>query len=471
MATASSTGAGSVAESAPTDHLPVGLKLGWATGAFGVALLMNGIGGLILLFCASILQIDPWLAGLVIFLAKVLDVVTDPAVGVWSDRYKSPRGRRRPFLLWGAVLSAISFAAIFTAPQFANQYVTASYVFVVLCLYAIAYTLYNIPYMSMPSEMTDNYHERSSIHAYRMVFVSLGALIASAGIKSVLEFLGKTEAASYAIVGLVCGALILISMLIAYFTTASARFTQGAEASTKSNAAQVVDEFNAVRSNPHFLRLIGVKFAQLMGVQTTGAAFAYFFVQSLGRDFNVLAIFGIAVSISTIVFAPLVVKFSKQVGKKNTYYCAGAINILYALSWSLAVEGEPIWSIILRGAIVGIAFSGNVVMAMSMLTDIINEDAKRTGVRREGAFTALYSFVEKLTGAFGPLIVGFALSIAGFNNKLPFDVPQGGNVDTALLFAVSWLPACFGLIAIWLLAGYRLTEADINAIPEKSKGV
>jgi len=442
--------------------LPVSLKLGWGTGAFGVALLMNGISGLILLFTASILQIDPWLAGLIIFLAKLFDVVTDPIVGMWSDRLKSPRGRRRPFLLWGAVLSAASFALIFTAPQFGNQILTAFYIFMVLCLYAFAYTLYNIPYISMPAEMTDNYHERSSIHAYRMVFISLGSLIASAGVKVVLERLGKTEPESYAVVGVICAALILISMLIAYFTTASARFTEGAAASTKSNAAQMLDEINAVRSNKHFLRLIGVKFAQLMGVQTTAAAFAYFFVQSLGRDFNILATFGLTVSISTIIFAPLLVKFSKKVGKKNAYYFAGAINIIYALSWSLAVEGEPVWSIVLRGAVVGIAFSGNVVMAMSMLTDIINADAKRTGVRREGAFTALYSFVEKFTGAIGPLIVGFALSIAGFNNKLPFDVPQGGNVDTALLFSVSWLPAVFGLIAIWLLSGYKLTEEELQ---------
>lgn len=71
--------------------------------------------------------------------------------------------------------------------------------------------------------------------------------------------------------------------------------------------------------------------------------------------------------------------------------------------------------------------------------------------------------MEKLTGAVGPLIVGFALSFAGFNNKLPFDVPQGGNVDTALLFSVSWLPALFGLVAIWILSGYNLTEQELRA--------
>jgi len=59
------------------------------------------------------------------------------------------------------------------------------------------------------------------------------------------------------------------------------------------------------------------------------------------------------------------------------------------------------------------------------------------------------------------LIVGFSLSLAGFNNKLPFDVPQGGNVDFVLLMSVSWLPALFFLIAIWLLKGYNLTEEDV----------
>ncbi|WP_394728662.1 MFS transporter [Altererythrobacter sp. GH1-8] len=441
--------------------LPASLKLGWATGAFGVALLMNGITGLILLFAASILQIDPWLAGTVIFLAKLIDVVTDPIVGVWSDRFESPRGRRRPFLFWGAITGAASFALIFTAPSFESQVVTALYLFVVLSFYAIAYTIYNIPYISMPAEMTDSYHERSSIHAYRMVFVSLGSLIASAGIKAALEYLGKTEAQSYAIVGIGCAVLIFISMMVAYLTTAKAPFTQGTK-STKSNAAQMVDEFNAVRSNKHFLRLIAVKFAQLMGIQISGAAFAYFFVQSLERGFDVLAIFGLTVSISTIVFAPIIVWFSRKFGKKNAYYLAGGMGVLYALSWSLGDAGEPIWAIVMRAALVGITFTGNVVMAMSMLTDIINADANRTGVRREGAFTALYSFVEKLTGAIGPLVVGFALTFAGFNNKLPFDVPQGGNVDIALLMSVSWLPAFFGLVAMLILSGYKLTEQDIS---------
>ncbi len=450
--------------------LPATLKLGWATGALGVSLLMNGISGLIMLWAVSMLGIDPWLAGVIIFTSKLFDVATDPIIGLWSDRLRHSKGRRRPFLTWGAMISALSFALLFTAPGFDNQYVTAGYLFLVLCLYALGFTVYNIPYLSMPAEMTDNYHERSSIHAYRMVFVAMGAMIGGAGFKFVLEALGSKDMQSWAIVGLACAAIILLSMLIAYFSTASARFTQPEEDTGKSKFAQLQTEFSAVMGNPHFLRLIGVKFAQLMGVQTMGAAMAYFFVQYLQQDFNVLGIFGLAVTVSTIVFAPLLVRFSRAYGKKAAYYVAAGCNIVYALSWTLAGADEPVWAIVLRAAIVGISFGGNVVMAMSMLTDIINEDAKRTGVRREGAFTALYSFVEKLTGALGPLIVGVALTFVGFDKNLPFDVPQGANVNSALLLAMSWLPALCNVIAIILLSGYKLTEKDVTGSGSSASG-
>ncbi|NVE93488.1 MFS transporter [Altererythrobacter lutimaris] len=444
------------------EKLSVGLKLGWGTGAFGVALLMNGISGVILGFAGTILGLELWLAGAVIFASKLVDVVTDPIVGMWSDKHQSAKGRRRPFLIWGALASAASFALIFTTPVFDNQYVTATYLFGALCLYAFGYTLFNIPYMSMPAEMTDSYHERSSIHAYRMVFIALGALVATSGIKGALDVLGENDIGSWRLVGIVCAALILISLIIAYLTTAKARFTVGKSATAESKLEQLRTESGAVLSNRNFVRLIGVKFSQLMGVQTIGAAMLYFFVQYLQSDFGTLAIFGVIVTASTIIFSPILVQFSKKFGKKNAYFVAAGANIAYALSWTFANPGEPEWAIYLRASIVGIAFGGNVIMAMSMLTDIINEDADRTGVRREGAFTALYSFVEKLTGALAPLIVGIALSYVGFDQSLPFGADQGENVNTALLLAVSWLPSVFNLIAIILLAGYNLTEADVR---------
>ena len=149
--------------------LPKGLKMGWASGAFGIALLFNGIGALVFFYMIGILKIEPALAGSLIFVVKLLGAFTDASVGAWSDRIVSPRGRRRPFLFWGAFICSASFTMIFTAPVFAQMWQTAAYVFVGLCLFSLGYSVFNVPYLAMPAEMTDSYHERSSIHSFRYV--------------------------------------------------------------------------------------------------------------------------------------------------------------------------------------------------------------------------------------------------------------------------------------------------------------
>lgn len=440
-----------------TGVLPTSLKLGWAMGSMGVSMLLNGVSILILFYLIGVMKIEPALAGAIIFVSKLFDVATDPVVGVWSDRIESSRGRRRPFLFWGGILCAISFALIFAGPQFGSKTLTAAYALATLCLYAFAYTLYNIPYLSMPAEMTDDYHERSSIHAYRIVFVALGSFLAASVAPALIERLGKGDPATYRLVGFVIAAVMLVTMLGAYFTTARAKFTNRTVGRFDWRG-----ELSAISGNKHFVRLIAVKFAQLTAFQSMQAAFLFFIAQRLELGFGILVYYGSTLTVMMIVAAPLLVRFSRAFGKRNAYLVAASAYVLVALSWSLAGPGEPVWAICARAALTGIAASGNVVLAMSMLTDVINQDARRTGVRREGAFTSVYSFVEKFTAALAPLIIGLALSLANFDPSLPPQQVQGGDVPTALLFAVSWLPAGMALVALLILKGYQLGEADLS---------
>ena len=439
------------------DALPIRLKIGWASGSFGIALLFNGIGALVFFYMIGILKIEPALAGSLIFVVKLLGAFTDASAGAWSDRILSPRGRRRPFLFWGAFICAASFAMIFTAPAFTHMWATAAYVLAGLCLFSLGYSVYNVPYLAMPAEMTDSYHERSSIHSYRMIFVTLGGFVAASLAPAALEALGKTQRSSYAIMGTTVAALMLIALLAAYYGTASARFT--AQGTAK---LAIGKDFAEIFRNRHFMRLIGVKFMQLTAIQCTQASMLFFFVQSLQLKLTVMVPLGLAMSVSTIISAPLLVKFSKVHGKRAAYFVASTIYVFYCFSWLLAAPHEPIWAIVLRGLIVGVAATGNVLLAMSMLTDIINYDAGQTGQRREGSYTAVYTFVEKLTGAMGPLLVGTMLSLAGFNNKLPPDVPQSGDVTSALLLTTAILPGVLGLVAMLILSGYKLRQEDIE---------
>ena len=444
-------------------HLvPKSVKVSWGAGALGVALLMNAIGSLALFYMVGVLKIDPVLAGSLIFVTKLFDVATDPIVGSWSDRVKSETSRRRPFLFAGAIVSALSFAMIFTTPVFGNQLFTAAYVLVAMMIYAFGYTLFNVPYMSMPSEMTPDYHERSSIHSYRMVFVSLGGLLAGAVAPFMLEKMGRTEWSSYATIGVLGGGTILLFMMIAWAGTAKARFTVAQKETPK-----VLAEVGHVFTNRHFIRLICVKLTQLLGVASSQAAMIFFILNALQRDLTVMTYYGITLSLTAIIASPICVRISRKIGKKFAYTIGSSFFILTCLSWMLAGPGEPTWAIMLRAAGTAIAMSFNVIMAMSMLTDIINYDAEKNGIRREGVFTSFYSFAEKFTYAFGPLIVGVALSIAGFDKDLPAEAMQSPAIRHAVLLGVSYLPGFMGLVSLVILLGYKL-DKEVQAEAPKS---
>jgi len=134
-------------------------------------------------------------------------------------------------------------------------------------------------------------------------------------------------------------------------------------------------------------------------------------------------------------------------------------------SWTLASSGEPMSLIAVRWALLVIAGTGNIVMAMAMLTDIINYEGNKSGVRREGVFVAFYSFTEKVTFSLGPLVVGFALQFAGYQEDLSDEMKRTDEIRHAILLGVSYIPAVMGMLSILILSGYKLKESDIKAKP------
>ena len=437
--------------------VPGSVRVAWGSGALGIALLMNSIGGMILFYMVSVLRIEPALAGALIFASKLLGVVTDPMVGTWSDRLQTDGSRRRPFLLVGAFACAASYVLIFTTPMFAAQGLRAAYVFGALMVYTLGYSLFNVPYMSMPAEMTDQYHERTAIHSVRMMFVAAAGLVVGMVFPLMLERMGRLAWSSYAVVGLTGGAIILAATLTAWAGTGRARYARA-----QTTRPKVMAEIGHVLANRHFLRLLGVKFSQLLGVAATQAASMYFLLNVLQRKLTVLAPATLVATLVQLAAAPALVWVSRRIGKAQTYIFGAVLYLLTVASWAFASPAEPIWMYTVRLAIISFGACANVIMAMSMLTDIIALDTQKSGIRREGVFTAFYSFTEKFTFAFGPLIVGVALSAAGFDKNLPPEVMQTPQIRQALLLGVCYIPGLLGIASIVLLAGYKLKPEDLQ---------
>lgn len=428
----------------------------WATGAFGVSVLMNGISALSLFYFTVVLKLDPALAGLLIFIARVYDAVTDPLSGWLSDRSKSRLGRRRPFLLAGAFVSAVSFAVLFNSPFQGSETATIVYVLAALLLYTTGYSLFNVPYMAMPAEMTRSYHDRSVIHGYRVASAAIGGLAVQMMVGLLLESLGKGQWA-HSVLGYTGGALILVTMLITFFGTANLR-VEFAPPTSLSFREQV----RGFLANRPFQQVMSVKLVQLVGVSASTGGLLFFLVNVIDRPLTLLPVIGLATTVGVLTSTPVLLWLSRRIGKRGGYAVSAAITGITALSWAAAQPGEPVWALVLRGYLLGIAFAGNVMFAMSMLADTMELDQHKTGLRREGTYSALYSFVEKLASSIGPLILGSALSLAGFDpSRPPSEVTP--EVRQAVLLGIAYVPATMAVLAVLLPSTYRLDETALRA--------
>jgi len=452
-----------VTQTATEEKLPLGLKVSWATGALGVALLMNSVGGLALFYLTKIVGISGLVAGILLMISKLYDAFSDPIAGVMSDGSTSDQGRRRPYLFWGALISSISIVVIFSIPLRGDNWLTWGYVLFALILFTTGYSIFNVPYMAMPAEMTDGYHERSSIHGWRVIFAAIGSTVAGTGTGILLAYLSdgkKTPdgralnvASDYLTIGLLYGAIILATMLLAWWGTRHARMTKR----TERVLPWKVQALSFLKNTP-FVIILSVKAVQLFGIASAGAATFFLLVEVLSRSTADFAFLGLPMVATSIIVTPLLVNVSKKIGKRWGYVIAAVSTGLGALSWVLAQPGDGDWTLMVRGILSGIGFSGNVLFAMSMLTDSMELDAHRTGMRREGMYTALYSFVEKFSSAAGPAIVGAALTFAGFDKTASVTPENFEAVRQATLLGVAYIPFGCAILACFLLSFYKLDE-------------
>ena len=470
----SSSAEASTTSGSKKQDLPLSIKFGWASGTFGVSILSNGVAALILFYLTTIVGIAGWVAGLILMVSKLFDVISDPLAGWLSDRHKSPAGRRRPFLLWGAFINTVALVLIFTVPIHGNRPVVWLYVLGVNLIYTIGYSIYNVPLLAMATEMTQGYYERSILQGWRVMFSSAGTAVTTIGSGVVLGYLGHrtgvggrvvNSAKDYAILGVLFGALTFAGMIVAWAGTRRARFTEQVKTSA-SWRAQTASFFG----NRAALIIIGVKSAQLIGIASTSAATFFMLIDVLKRSPAELPALGLPVLVVSFIVTPLLTRLSKWIGKRGGYLIGAVATAASALSWVFAQPGEPLYFLMLRGAVTGIAFSANVMFAMSMLNDAMEMDAHRTGLRREGLYAALYSFVEKFGNAVGPAVVGVALTLAGFDKTASVTAANAESVRQAALLGVAYIPTGCAVVAVILLAFYRLDQKALETARLASLG-
>ncbi len=406
-----------------TTRVRAGYAMGsFVTGAFGT------VPGLLLLpYLTDNLAVPAAAAGLLVLLPKAWDVLFNPVAGRISDQ----AGSRRPFLLFGGLAVAVLFAALFAGNS-------ALYVAAVFLLCATAYAFFQVPYVAMLAEITEDYDERTRLMAWRMAILALAILVSGAGAPAI------RDATSYPVMGVAVGALIVVGTLVTYFGTAGAPVSQRV-----STAATPRELWAVVRDSKPFRLLLAVFVVQAVGLGTMLAGVDYFARLVLGDSKYQTLLFVGFVGPALLVM-PLWQRVGRRYGKRIGLVLASAL-----FAAAVAVLGAsrvlPAGVVIAVMAFVGVGYAGMQVFPMAMLPDVITASEKASGATRAGLFSGVWTAGETFGLALGPGVYGLVLAVGGYAASSDGAVVQSSSAVLAALIGFTAIPAVLALVALPLL--------------------
>jgi GPH family glycoside/pentoside/hexuronide:cation symporter len=316
----------------------------------------------------------------------------------------------------------------------------------------------------MPAEMTTDYHERSSIMSFRAAFLVGGGFLGGALAGPIIAK-GGGGREGYEILGYILAAIVFISMMITVVFTRNARFT--------SFSRPTISRLYQARlflANSPFLVLAGVKAFQFLQLAASGTSTLFFFVSVMNRDEALLFPFGSAVIAGSLLSLRLWLPIIRKWGKKNVMIVALLVQAVLYLSWLLANPAEDMPIFLLRGFLLGSMGGAILIASQSMIVDTIEYDRKLSGLNREGLYSSVFSFVEKMMHATGPLIIGILLATFGYDANIPRGMPQPESALLAIYLGQSILPAICSLLMVAVLIFYKLDEETLSRVQRHPMG-
>ncbi|MEQ9453460.1 MAG: MFS transporter [Phycisphaeraceae bacterium] len=458
-------------------HVPLSQKIAFGVGMLGNQMFPAALGIFMVILVQS-LGMDPLLWGILFFLPRLSDALTDPVMGYISDNTKSRWGRRRPYIFIGAILAGLSYMLMWQLYPENGEAYNFTYFLLLSIVFYLGLTIFATPYVAMGYEMSDDFHERTRLMAVAQ-WIGQWAWVIVPWFWVILYdpdiYPDAVTGARHLAIWVGVGCMIM-AMIPAIFCK-----TQPVDPSTQ-------EELSLRKAGDSLLSLFrgfGATFRCLPFVQICLATFLVFnaFNTVAGMSFFIIVhyMFGgdagpagagtwptwfgtVSALMTTFIAIPAVTYMSQKFGKKNAFLLSQSISIVGYISFWWCFNPENPWLLFLPLPLFAFGIGSLFTLMMSMTADVCDLDELNTGSRREGAFGAVYWWTVKFGFAIAGLGGGLIMKWVGFDQNAAVQTTEALN---GLRLAYIVVPVTGTLLAIFIMLGYKLNEERSYEIREQ----
>jgi GPH family glycoside/pentoside/hexuronide:cation symporter len=392
------------------------------------------------LFLTDVIGVAPRVAALAFFVGSTWDYVNDPIIGYISDRTRTRWGRRRPFLLFGAVPFAAAFCLLWWKPPLDGSLALGIYYAVAFALFDTAATFVYMPYYALTPELTDDYDERTALTSYRMFFSILGGLLAFTIPLWIVGGFQPDHADRVLLMGAVFGVAAALPLLLVFWHT-----RERPEFMVRKQTTDLRQSIALTWKNRPFIFGLGLFLFNGVTMSILEVVLLYYIkyvvLHEAESDIIMATIFVVA-----IVALPLWVLISNRLNKRWAYI--GGISFLAAvllvLSSLTPETGFPF--IISLAVLAGIGMSAMHVLPWAILPDAIEHGELQNGERQEGLFYSQITLAQKVASSIAIPLVLLVLDNSGY---IANSAAQPPSAIAGIRFVAGPVPAitiCLGIL-------------------------
>ncbi len=442
----------------PEERVPLLFKAIYGSGEWSGAVTSTARSLFLNYFLVTVVGLNITSVGRILFAGRLWDAVNDPLVGVVSDRFNSPWGRRRPLMLVAALPLGISFAMLWWRPGNLDGGWLILYFLIISIVLDSSLTLFAVPHTALLAELTQDYNARINYTVWRNAFFILGALVVGVTFKLLAEsYFGQmgeqpSVLRGYLMTGWIFGASLIVAPIL---IVAVVRENPGLRKPTEKNPIRL---FRQAFSNRPFRLLSVAYFLAFSGLEILVVTFVWYLniVLEVPSPWD-NAMIGVLLS-SALTSLPIINALVRKWGKRRSYIiCSVAWCIFMPVLATFPSGNLPL--LILFFVWMGFLYSAGITIPWTMLPDVLEYDELETGTRSEGLFTAYLAFFRKLGSAVVTLLVNFVLGRAGFaEGTFATNAMQPESVHLAMRLLIGIAPTILVLGSIYFVRKYPITR-------------